>query len=174
MEVFKVVEPGPLATVQDRGRFGYQRFGVPVSGALDKFSSRIANLLVGNPESAAVLEVTLMRLKLEVVSEADVAVCGAEIPVSVNGEPRENWTSFRVEPGDLISLKQAKRGLRAYLAVTGGIDMPVVMGSRFDLCGRPAGRTRRAGLGQGRLDPAAGRTSTRLVTGTTFELQTHP
>lgn len=149
MEVFKVVEPGPLVTVQDRGRFGYQRFGVPVSGALDKFSSRIANLLVGNPESAAVLEVTLMRLKLDVISEADVAVCGAEIPVSVNGEPRDNWTSFRVEPGDQVSLKQAKRGLRTYLAVTGGIDVPEVMGSRSTYVGGRLGGLEGRALAKG-------------------------
>ena len=149
MEVFKVVEPGPLVTVQDRGRFGYQRFGVPVSGVLDKFSSTIANLLVGNAESAALLEVTLMRLKLDVVSEADVAVCGAEIPVSVNGEPRDNWTSFRVGPGDQISLKQAKRGLRAYLAVTGGIDVPEVMGSRSTYVGGRLGGLEGRALAKG-------------------------
>jgi len=110
-----------------------------VSGALDRFSSLVANLLVGNPESAAVLEVTFMRLNLEVLSEADVALCGAELPLLLNGEPHPGWCSFRVKPGDVLSTKSAKRGLRAYLAVTGGIDVPEVMGSRSTYVGAGLG-----------------------------------
>lgn len=139
MQVFKVQEPGPLTTVQDLGRFGYQRFGVPLSGVLDKFSYRVANWLVGNEEGAAVLEIAFMRLKVEVLARAHVAVCGADIPFKVNEDKGELWSSFEVHPGDVISFKQAKTGLRAYLAVSGGIDTPRVMGSRSTYVGAGLG-----------------------------------
>ncbi len=130
MEIFRVMDPGPLTTVQDLGRYGYQEFGVPVSGALDAYSARVANLLLGNPEGAALLEITFIGPKLEILGEAEVAVTGADLSVLLNDEPRPCWTGFPVRRGDVLSLKQAKAGLRAYLAVTGGIDVPVVMGSR--------------------------------------------
>jgi len=139
MQVFKVLEPGPLTTVQDLGRFGYQRYGVPLSGVLDKFSYRVANWLVGNEEGAAALEIAFMRLKVEVLAEAHVAVCGADIPFKVNEDKGQLWTSFEVHPGDVISFKQAKTGLRAYLAVPGGIDVPLVMGSRSTYVGAGLG-----------------------------------
>ena len=139
MEVFKVLDPGPLTTVQDLGRYRYQRYGVPLSGVLDKFSYRVANWLVGNEEGAAALEITFMRLKVEVLSHTQVAVCGAEIPFKVNQEKGQPWTSFEVGPGDVISFKQAKTGLRAYLAVAGGIDVPMVMGSQSTYVGAGLG-----------------------------------
>ena len=140
MEMFKVIAPGPLTTVQDRGRFGFQRYGVPVSGSLDRFASRAANSLVGNPASAAVLEVTLMRLKLDVVGEADVAVCGADIPVSLNGEPRENWTSFRVEPGDQIQSQAGDTRLESLSRRDRRNRRAGSHGLSLDLCGWQAGR----------------------------------
>jgi biotin-dependent carboxylase-like uncharacterized protein len=130
MEIFRVMEPGPFTTVQDLGRYGYQQFGVPVSGALDAYSARVANLLLGNPEGSALLEITFKGPKLQVLGESEVVVTGAELPVLLNDEPRPCWTGFPVRRGDLLSLKEAQAGLRAYLAVTGGIDVPLVMGSR--------------------------------------------
>ena len=130
MDVFRVTEPGPRTTVQDQGRYGYQQYGVPVSGSLDDFSSVVANLLVGNPETAAVLEMTFRGPSLEVISEAQVAVAGAEMIIRLNDEPRPNWAAFRVRPGDALRFKAAASGLRAYLAVSGGIDVPEIMGSR--------------------------------------------
>ena len=128
--MFKVLVPGPYTTVQDQGRYGFQQFGIPPTGALDQFSFRVANMLVGNPEDAAVLETTIMGPRLEVLAEADIAVTGAEVSISVNDQPAEGWTFYRVRPGDVVNVGQVKRGCRAYVAVTGGIDVPVVMGSR--------------------------------------------
>jgi antagonist of KipI len=130
MKVFKILDPGPFTTVQDRGRYGFQQYGVPVSGAMDQFAFAAANALVGNPGNAAVLEVTFMGPKIEVLAGAVVAVTGADIPVLVNDEIRATWTSFRVRTGDTIKIGSARKGARAYLAVSGGIDVPEVMGSR--------------------------------------------
>ena len=130
MEVFAVRQPGPLTTVQDLGRFGFLDRGVPPSGALDPFACRVANRLVGNPEGAAVLEITLAGPTLEVLTAAEIALTGAEMALTLNGAPAGGWRSVRVSPGDVIRLPRAESGCRAYLAVTGGIDVPTVMGSR--------------------------------------------
>ena len=90
----------------------------------------IANLLVGNPADAAVLEITMTGPALEVLGEADVALAGADMAVTVNRQPVPMWQTVRVKKGDVIRIRQAKSGCRSYLAVTGGIDVPVVMGSR--------------------------------------------
>lgn len=130
MEAFRVISPGSFTTVQDLGRFGFVDRGVPPSGALDLFAARIANLLVGNLEGAAVLEITVTGPELEVLGEADVALTGADMAMTVNREPVVGWQSLRVKKGDILKIGQARRGCRGYLAVTGGIDVPVVMGSR--------------------------------------------
>lgn len=139
MEVFRVLQPGPFTTVQDPGRVGYQQYGVPVAGSLDRFSGRVANLLVGNAEEAAVLEMTVSGVQVEVLSPAVVAVCGAEMPLFVNDQPRECWTAFAVGRGDVLTVKTARQGIRGYLAVSGGIDVPVVMGSRCTYVGAKLG-----------------------------------
>lgn len=133
MDLFRVQAPGPYTTVQDTGRFGYMDRGVPPSGALDPFAYRVANLLVGNAGGAAVLEITMVGPVLEVLAEADIALTGADMGLTVNGTPAANWKTLRVRRGDVVQIPQAKRGCRAYLAVTGGIDVPSVMGSRSTL-----------------------------------------
>jgi biotin-dependent carboxylase-like uncharacterized protein len=139
MNIFRVIEPGPMTLVQDIGRYGFQQFGVPVSGALDQYATRVANMLVGNSEDAAVLEITFMGPKLEVLGKAEVAITGADMRVLLNGEPQNNWTAFRVNAGDILAIKPAKTGVRAYLAATGGIEVPVVMGSRSTYMGAKFG-----------------------------------
>jgi biotin-dependent carboxylase-like uncharacterized protein len=129
MEAFKVLEPGPFTTIQDNGRYGYQQFGIPVSGALDTFAYAAANELVGNPEGAAALEITFMGPRLEVLADALVAVTGAELPLFVNDQPQALWTSFRVRRGDVINLRTTVNGVRAYVAVAGGLVVPKIMGS---------------------------------------------
>jgi biotin-dependent carboxylase-like uncharacterized protein len=119
-----------MTTVQDLGRSAFLDRGVPLSGVLDPFACRIANLLVGNPEEAAVLEITVTGPALEVLAPADIALTGADMGMTVNGLPVSGWRTHRVNPGDLIRIPRALRGCRAYLAVTGGIDVPKVMGSR--------------------------------------------
>lgn len=126
----KVNAAGLATTVQDLGRPGYYHLGIPLSGGMDRFALRAANLLVGNDEGAAVLEAVFMGPELEFTADAMVAVTGAELPPKVNGEARETWTSFRVKAGQVLSFDFLKKGARAYIAVSGGVEVPVVLGSR--------------------------------------------
>lgn len=145
MSALVVVEPGLLTTVQDLGRFGYQRVGIPPSGPLDRPAFVLANRLVGNPDGAAGLELTLKGPRLEVRRECVVAVTGAEMGLTVNGEEAPAWTAVRVRPGDVVAFRMAPAGCRAYLAVAGGIDVPVTLGSRATyLRGRLGGLEGRA------------------------------
>ncbi len=129
-EALRILCAGPATTVQDRGRFGFAHMGVPVSGAVDGFALRVANRLVGNPASAAVLEATLLGPCFQVCCPADIAVTGAHTALTVNGRPAQGWTSIRVAPGDVVDIGMAENGCRAYVAITGGIEVPPVMGSR--------------------------------------------
>ena len=129
MNALKVLTSGGYTTVQDAGRFQFQHMGVPVSGALDAFSFSIANLLVGNPENTAALELTVMGVSLEIRKEMDMALTGAEMGISINDTPVPSWQSHRVRPGDRIVMGQVQSGCRAYLAFGGGIHVPEVMGS---------------------------------------------
>jgi antagonist of KipI len=130
MELFAVRNPGPMTTVQDLGRPAFLDRGVPLSGALDPFACRVANLLVGNPEGAAVLEITVLGPTLEVLAPADIALTGAEMGMTINQAPVRGWRTLRVNPGDVIRIPKAVNGCRGCLAVTGGIDVPPMMGSR--------------------------------------------
>lgn len=149
MNTFLVIEPGPFSTIQDRGRWGYQQMGLPVSGALDPFAYRMANLLVDNPENAAVIELTILGPQLAVMQEVDIAVTGAEMEIKLNYKSVECWTSLRVKPGDMLTFQPVKKGCRGYLAVTGGIDVPEVMGSRSTYSGGKIGGYRGRPLRKG-------------------------
>ncbi len=135
MDIFSVLTPGAYTTVQDKGRFGFQQMGIPVSGALDAFAFQTANMLAGNPAGHAVLEITILGPRLEVLAEADLAVTGARMGMMLNDRPMQGWRSIRVKPGDVLDIGQVKSGCRAYLAVSGGIDVPQVMGSRSTYVG---------------------------------------
>ncbi len=126
----KVISPGLATTVQDLGRPGYFHLGIPISGAMDRYALRCANLLVGNDEGAAALESVFMGPELEFTSDATVAVAGAELPPKVDGALQETWTSFPVKAGQVLSFDFLKAGARAYIAISGGVDVPVVLGSR--------------------------------------------
>ena len=139
MDVFSVLIPGAYTTVQDAGRYGYQQMGIPVSGVLDYFAFRSANLLVGNPENSAVLEITIMGPRLEILTDTDLSVTGAEMAIILNDQPVESWKSLRTRPGDILEIQQVKSGCRAYLAVSGGIEVPAVMGSRSTYVGGKLG-----------------------------------
>ena len=127
---FNVIEPGLSTTVQDLGRPGYYHIGIPMSGGMDMLSLTAANLLVGNPPGAAVLEAVFLGPKLEFTRDATVAVTGADLPPKVDGVEQPGWTSFPVRKGQVLSFAFLKAGARAYIAVSGGIDVPVVLGSR--------------------------------------------
>ena len=152
-----VIKPGLSTTVQDLGRPGYYHLGIPISGGMDRFALRAANMLVGNDEGAAVLEAVFLGPELEFTSDATVAVTGAELPPRLNGEDRPTWEAFAVKPGDKLSFGFLKFGARAYIAISGGIDVPVKLGSRstytLGALGGHEGRALKAGdvlpLGQG-------------------------
>ena len=139
MDALSVLTPGGYTTIQDSGRYGYQQMGIPVSGVLDAFAFRAANLLVGNPKNAATIEITVMGPRLEIAVDADIAITGAEIGMTLNDRPLEGWKSFRARPGDILDIQQVKSGCRAYLAISGGIDVPEVMGSRSTYVGGKIG-----------------------------------
>jgi antagonist of KipI len=122
--------PGMLTTVQDGGRYGYQRFGMPVSGAMDTWSYQVANILVGNPPDAACLETTLTGPAIQFTDAALIAVCGADMYPSLNDRPIPMWETIPVEKDDILVFSGLKHGCRSYIAISGGIDVPLVMGSR--------------------------------------------
>ncbi len=130
VDAIEVVKPGLATTVQDLGRPGFYHLGIPLSGAMDQFALAAANMLVGNEPGAAGLEAVFMGPELLFRADATVAVCGAELPPKVDGAPMETWTSFAVKAGQVLSFDYLKAGARGYIAVSGGIDVPVVLGSR--------------------------------------------
>ncbi len=126
----EVIKPGLATTVQDLGRPGFYHLGIPISGAMDRYALRVANLLVGNDEGDAALEATFLGPELRFKRDAQVAVTGAELAPRVDGEVRPTWTSFAVQVGQKLSFEFLKAGARAYIAVSGGFGVPVVLGSR--------------------------------------------
>jgi KipI family sensor histidine kinase inhibitor len=128
--VFEVLQPGALTTVQDRGRFGYSHLGVGPAGAFDAPAAERANRLAGNSTDAAVLELTLSGPVLRVVRATTIALTGADFRCMVDGTPVPPNLSWFVRAGSIISFLGPRMGLRAYLAVAGGIAVPKVLGSR--------------------------------------------
>ncbi len=125
-----VLAPGPLTTVQDRGRPGHAGIGVTRSGAADPASADLANRLVGNRPEAAVLEVTAGGLRVRAGRTLLVAVTGAPAPVEIDGRPAPFAAPTTLHPGAVLALGAPHRGLRSYVAVRGGIGVPPVLGSR--------------------------------------------
>ena len=129
--VISVETPGMLTTVQDCGRWGAQGQGMPVAGAMDGQAFRMGNIIVGNREEDAAFEVTLIGPKFLVAEgEGIAAVTGAELGFQVNGKAVPNWTAVKVMKGDVLSFSGPRSGCRAYLCLSGGIDVPPVLGSR--------------------------------------------
>ncbi|MGW6267238.1 5-oxoprolinase/urea amidolyase family protein [Cellulosimicrobium funkei] len=126
----EVLATGPLALVEDAGRPGLAAVGVGPSGAADRASHALANRLVGNPDGAAAIEVTLGGLAVRFAGGAVVALAGAAVPASVDGSPVGMHAALRVPDGGTLRLGLAARGLRTYLAVRGGLRPPAVLGSR--------------------------------------------
>lgn len=142
--MMRVRQSGLLTTVQDLGRPGYQQYGVVVGGALDGFAARALNLCVGNDDNAALLEMAQTGPDLIFDRDVLVAWAGADFAARVNAEPLPRDRAVRIAAGEVVSFGLARSGLRAWLAIAGGIDVPLVMGSRTTY--------RRAGIGghQGR------------------------
>jgi biotin-dependent carboxylase-like uncharacterized protein len=125
-----VLQPGLLTLIQDAGRPGYSSSGVGASGAFDRAALRQANVLVGNPDRSAVLEVTGGGLRLRATREHVLAVTGAVGPIHVAGRPVEHGRAFVAQPGDEVELSAFDVGLRAYAAVSGGVAVDPTLGSR--------------------------------------------
>jgi len=130
MRVFKVLKPGLFTTVQDKGRYGYLKYGVPISGAMDAFSLVTANLLVGNKPNDACLEITLIGPEMQALARVQIAITGGEASPKINGHSVPMWQTLDVREGDVVSFGRMANGCRAYLSVRGGIDVPLVLGSR--------------------------------------------
>ncbi len=125
-----VLKPGLQSQLQDLGRFGHQHLGVPVCGAMDEWSHRLANLIAGNPDDEATLEIVLMGPSLKFESAAQIAITGADLSPSLNGEPAPMNRRIAVPAGAQLDFGRRIAGLRAYLAVHGGFAVEPVMGSR--------------------------------------------
>ncbi len=129
MKAMKVIIPGVLTTVQDLGRFGYQKSGMTCSGVMDTAAYRKANYLVGNEEGAAVLELTLYGGSCRFEEDAVIALTGADMQPEVDKKPVPMNQAVEVPAGAVLNLGMAKTGCRTYLAVAGGFAVPKVMGS---------------------------------------------
>ena len=156
MDLLEVLDGGILTTVQDLGRTGYQRYGVPQSGALDSYALRVGNILVGNPDGAAGLEMTLAGPRLRILADTVLAVTGADVQGQLNDVPFPPWQATAAPAGAILSFGDMARGMRAYLAVAGGIDVPPVMGSRSTYVRARLGGHEGRPLRPGDLLPAAG------------------
>ncbi|MBT8142543.1 MAG: biotin-dependent carboxyltransferase family protein [Gammaproteobacteria bacterium] len=127
--MLNVIRPGVWSSIQDLGRHGFRHLGVPVSGAMDADASRFANMLLNNPESAAVLEMTMNGPELEFESASCIAIAGANMQPQLNGEPVHMHTAINVFPGDRLQFDHTLDGLRSYLAIEKGFQTEVNMGS---------------------------------------------
>jgi biotin-dependent carboxylase-like uncharacterized protein len=160
--MIRVLEPGPQTTVQDAGRTGQMRYGIPPSGPVDRTSFVLANRLVGNADGAAALEFTLMGPRLRAETPCTLAVTGADAPVTINDAPAPTWTTLALQAGDVVKIGAARAGVRGYVAVAGGIDVPPVLGSRATyLRGRMGGVHGRALARDDRLPLGRARTAGR-------------
>ena len=143
--MIRILDAGPQTTVQDLGRTGQMRYGIPPSGPVDRFAFVLANRLVGNADTAAALECTLIGPRFEITDAGAIAVTGADMPVTVNGRSAAGWSTIAVKAGDVVKLGPARTGVRSYVGVAGGLDVPLVLGSRSTyLRGRVGGVEGRA------------------------------
>lgn len=130
MSALKILTAGPLTTIQDLGRFGYQYQGITTGGALDEHAARWANKLLGNAPGAALLEITLGNFSLEAETDTWIAITGARAELLLNGESVSGWQTLKLHAGDQLSIGWAEAGMRIYLAVYGGIQSAPEFGSR--------------------------------------------
>lgn len=126
----KIIRPGLMTTLQDAGRYGYQKMGIITSGAMDMYSLRMANILVGNDEYEAALEITLRGPTIEFTSDTLIAITGGDLCPVLDGQKEQTLRPVAVKAGAILKFTSCKVGARAYLAVAGGYDVPEVMGSK--------------------------------------------
>ncbi len=130
MAKIRIIKAGLQTTVQDNGRWGYQKFGMPVSGAMDVSSLNLANKLVNNSLNEACLEATIDGPTIEFYSDTYISICGANMQAQINNANIEMYKSLQVKSGDILSFKGLVNGCRTYIAFSGGVQVPEVMGSK--------------------------------------------
>lgn len=128
--MLKVLKSGLFTTVQDLGRFGFRDKGVPVSGIMDMKTVYKLNMLLENEENAAVLEITMTGPTLEFEKNTFISLGGAELSMTLNNEPIDNYEVIKIKEGDILSYGRLKKGFRAYIAIKGGFQTNMVLGSR--------------------------------------------
>ncbi|MBT5558784.1 MAG: biotin-dependent carboxyltransferase [Proteobacteria bacterium] len=126
---FKVIQAGPQSVLQDSGRFGYQKLGFANGGPLDAESYYWAQRLCGNNAEATAIEILLGGVVLEALADTVLAITGAGMSMTINGERKDLWQAHRINTGDKLEIGFTSIGLRSYLAVSGGFDVPEVLGS---------------------------------------------
>lgn len=126
----EVLQPGLFSTIQDFGRFGFLKYGVPLSGTMDNYASKIGNLILNNPVNSAVLEVTQMGPKLKFKANAKVVITGADLSPEINKISVSNNSIQFINPGDVLSFGKRKSGCRAYLSISGGFKTSENLGSK--------------------------------------------
>ncbi|HNV26144.1 MAG TPA: KipI antagonist, partial [Nitrospira sp.] len=127
--IIHVLHPGLFTTVQDLGRSGYQRFGVSMSGAMDPWALTVGNRLLGNPDGAAGLEITVQGPELLFEQALTIAITGADLSPTSNGLPIPMWTVVAMQAGSRLQFGMRRQGTRAYLTAAGGITGPMTLGS---------------------------------------------
>jgi len=128
--IFKVLKPGLQTTVQDLGRFGFRKYGVSPSGAMDSYSLQIGNILVGNELGEAALEAPLIGPVLLALHDVSIAICGGDFTPKINNLEVSLWKSMVIKEGEILSFGRVKNGARTYIGVAGGIQVPRVMNSK--------------------------------------------
>ena len=128
--MIKVLKEGLFTTIQDIGRFGYKNIGVPVSGSMDQTSAKLANLLLGNDESSAVLEMTLVGPTLEFMNDTYISITGADMNPSLNKQKVLQNKPLFVNKGDILYLSHSLNGMRSYLGIKGGFNSEKKLGSK--------------------------------------------
>ncbi len=130
MGKLKIINSGMLTSIQDFGRYGYQKFGMPISGAMDTHSMQLANWLVGNDRNEACFEITYLGPEIEFLTDTTIAISGAMMHATVNDEPVRMNATIQIFEGDRLIMGAVKKGMRAYLSIAGGISVTEVMGSK--------------------------------------------
>jgi len=128
--MFEVINGGMMTTVQDLGRPGYGSKGIPPSGSFDAFSLKVGNLLLKNHLGDAGLEVLGIGFQMKALSDMGIAITGGDLSPILNGQDIEMWKVIMVSKGDILTFSRVKKGCRAYVTVSGGIDVPSLLGSR--------------------------------------------
>ncbi|QTF08878.1 biotin-dependent carboxyltransferase family protein [Brenneria izadpanahii] len=128
--MIEVLKTGPLNTVQDLGRSGFRHLGVSVSGVMDPLALRVGNLLLGNEENAAGVEIQFFPFRARFLADTAIALTGADCRALLDDTPLPSWWAHQVRAGQQLEIRYPPHGARGYLCVAGGIDVPLVMGSR--------------------------------------------